>query len=278
MIPANESGESAGAAQAGDERSSAGDMQQVLRLLWRDSLTSDTSARRGPPRALSVDAIIDAAIALCDAEGLSALTMRALAHRVTVKPMTLYTYLPGRAELIDLMIDQLYRQMPRPAHDFTTPWRQRVHQMADLNRQLFSQHPWAAAVSTARPPLGPGQMDKYEYELHAFTGSGLDDLQIDDALTLVLTFVRANARDTEASRAARTSSGTNDEQWWEYAQPLFAEVFDEDRYPLAARVGNAAGTHRQSAHDPHHAYAFGLDRILAALEHLTVNESRKECT
>jgi AcrR family transcriptional regulator len=274
MSRANKSDESEQASIAGgDERSSAGDLERVLRLLWRNALSPGTNARRGPPRALSVDAIVDTAIKLCDDEGLSALSMRNLADRLRVKPMTIYTYVPGRAELIDLMIDQLYCTLPQPEFDVTLQWRQRVHQMADRNRQLYLQHPWAAAVSTTRPPLGPGQMEKYEYELRAFTGSGLDDLQTDDALTLLLTFVRANARDAEAAKTAKTTSGTNDQEWWEYAQPLFAEVFDEDRYPLAARIGSGAGTHRGSAHDPQHAYTFGLSRILASFEQLAAGNS-----
>lgn len=249
-----------------DERSGGGNPERTLRLLWRDSLSAAADGRRGPRRRLNVDAVIDAAIALCDAEGLSALTMRSLADRLSVKAMTLYTYVPGRAELIDLMLDRVYLTMERPAFDEELSWRERVRQVADRNRLLFQRNPWAAVVSTARPPLGPGQMAKYDYELAAFTGSGLDDLQIDDALTLVLTFVRANARDADAARAAQEASGTDDRGWWEQAGPLFAQVFDEHHYPLAARIGTAAGSRRGSAHDPGHAYDFGLDCILDALE------------
>ena len=118
-------------------------------------------------------------------------------------------------------------------------------------------------------------MAKYDYELHAFDRSGLDDIDIDDALTLVLTFVRANARDATASHAAKAHGGNDDRRWWAQAQPLFAQVFDEDRYPLATRIGTASGARRGSALDPDHAYHFGLHHILTALELLAHDSARR---
>jgi len=98
--------------------------------------------------------------------------MRRLADRLGVGPMSVYTYVPGRAELLDLMLDDAYARMARHQHG-ARPWQQRVRAIADDNQAHFAHHPWAAQVSTLRPPLGPGQMAKYEHELAAFAGSGL---------------------------------------------------------------------------------------------------------
>ncbi|MGW0705724.1 TetR/AcrR family transcriptional regulator C-terminal domain-containing protein [Streptomyces sp. NPDC002643] len=76
------------------------------------------------------------------------------------------------------------------------PWRERVTAVAEENRALFERHPWAAAVSTVRPPLGPGQMAKYEHELSGLDGLGLSDIEMDDCLTHLLTFVQSCARAT----------------------------------------------------------------------------------
>jgi hypothetical protein len=76
-----------------ENRSSVGDIDRVLWLLWRRSLTATNDNRRGPSRRLNVEAIIDAAIHLCDIDGLPNLTMRNLAQHLSVKPMTLYTYM-----------------------------------------------------------------------------------------------------------------------------------------------------------------------------------------
>ena len=130
--------------------------------------------------------------------------------------MTLYTYVPGKAELLDLMLDSAYARMPR-ADTAGQPWRQRLAVIAAENRALFEAHPWAAAISTIRPPLGPGLIAKYEHELSALDGLGLDDVQMDDALTHLLAFVQAWARAAADARSNR-ESGMDDEQWW--AAPL----------------------------------------------------------
>ncbi|NOK17591.1 TetR/AcrR family transcriptional regulator C-terminal domain-containing protein [Corallococcus carmarthensis] len=243
-------------------RSSMGDPTRTLELLWRDSLP--VKAQRGPKQALTVTAVVAAAVALADAEGLEAVTMRALAGQLGIAPMALYTYVPGRAELIDLMLDTLYAGMARrkpKARD----WRSRLEAVAHDNRALFTEHPWLAEVSTTRPPLGPGQLAKYEYELQALEGVGLDDVEQDAALTFVLGFVETSARAASDQRAARLESQMSDATWWEANAPLLTRMFDPERYPTASRVGSAAGAAHGAAHDPDHAFAFGLERILDGL-------------
>jgi hypothetical protein len=137
--------------------------------------------------------------------------------------------------------------------------------VADENRALFSAHRWAAGVSTHRPLLGPGSIAKYDHELAALDGMGLTDVEMDDCLNHLLSFVRENARATIDAGEMRHDDGRTDEQWWSAAGPLLARVLDPAAYPLAARVGTAAGNAHASAHDPEHAYRFGLDRILDGL-------------
>ena len=131
--------------------------------------------------------------------------------------MTLYTYVPGKAELLDLMLDAAYQRMPR-AGTAGQPWRQRVTAIAAENRALFEAHPWAAAISTARPPLGPGLMAKYEHELSALDGLGLTDIQMDAALTHLLTFVQAWAR-AAAEQATRQDTAMDEEHGGRPARP-----------------------------------------------------------
>jgi AcrR family transcriptional regulator len=252
------------------ERSSAGDPVRTLELLWRMLIPT---ARRGPRQGLSVDAVVTAATAVADSEGLAAVTMRRVAQALGVAPMTLYTYVPGKAELLDLMLDAAYAQMPRTRTP-GQPWRQRVTTLAEENRALFEAHPWAATVSTTRPPLGPGLMAKYDHELSALDGLGLDDVEMDAALTYLLSFVQSCARDATAARISQHDSAMDDEQWWAANAPLLARVFDADAYPIAARVGAAAGAAHGSAYSPEHAYEFGLRRVLDGLAVLIESPTR----
>lgn len=245
------------------ERSSAGDPARTLKLLWREP-GDPTDTRRGPRQGLTVERVIAAAIGLADTDGLGAVTMRQIAHILGVVPMSLYTYVPGKAELLDLMLDTIYRQMPR--NDLAgRPWRERLAAIAQENRELFDRHPWAAEVATSRPPLGPGVMAKYEHELGAFDGLGLADVEMDAALTFLLGFVHAAARSAAEAAAIRQDSTMNEEQWWAANAPLLGRVFDQNKYPTAARVGAAAGAAHGAAYNPDHAYDFGLQRVLDGL-------------
>jgi hypothetical protein len=88
---------------------------------------------------------------------------------------------------------------------------------------------------------------------------------MNDCLTHLLIFVQASARSVADARAGWADSAMNDEQWWAANAPLLARVLGERAYPLATRVGTAAGAAHRSAHDPDHAYSFGLHRVLDGL-------------
>lgn len=236
----------------------------LLELLWR---TASETPRRGPRKGLTVDAVVDAAITIADAETLDAVTMRRIAQSLGVAPMTLYTYVPGKTELIALMLDALYSAMPR-TDTSGQGWRERLTAVAHDNHAMYRSHPWAAAASQTRPPLGPGQCAKYEHELRAFDGTGLDDVTRDDALAYLLAFVRTAAADAARAAAEREASGMNDREWWEANGPLLAKVLDAERFPTAVRVGRAAGEAHGAAFDPRHAFDFGLERTLDGLADL----------
>lgn len=255
------------------ERSSgAGDPARTLELLWRDG-SEVPGSRRGPRQGLTVDAVVDAATGLADEGGLDALTMRAVALRLGVTPMTLYTYVPGKAELLDLMLDAVFLRMPRAAFAADEPWRERVTAVADANRALYLNHPWLAELRVHRPPLGPGVMTKYEHELGAFEGLGLDDVAMDSALTHVLGFVQTVARTELDARAVERESVLSDHEWWAAHEPLLNRMLDPDRFPLATRVGEASAVAYQGLYDAGHAYAFGLARVLDGLAALIARGS-----
>lgn len=243
------------------ERTSAGDPARTLALLWRDATNR---SKPGPRPTRSIDDVVAAATAIADTGGLDGVTIRAVAQRLSIAPMTVYTHVPGKAELLDCMLDDAYLRMDR-TDTAGQPWRHRVTAVADDNRRLYRRHPWATLISTSRPPLGPGQLAKYEHELSAFDDTGVDDVTRDSALTFVLDFVRITMLAEADSAAARAASGLDDQRWWDAAGPLLATYADANTYPLASRIGAAAGHAHGSTHDPDHAYRFGLARVLDGL-------------
>ncbi|KUL39041.1 TetR/AcrR family transcriptional regulator [Actinoplanes awajinensis] len=235
--------------------------RRTIDLLW---FPEAVERKRGRRPGLSVVRVIETGISLADAEGLDAVSMRRVATELGVVPMTLYTYVPDKATLLELMLDRVYLAMPR-AELPDRPWRERLTAIAAENRMLVEEHPWVAGLPANRPPLGPGLMAKYEHELRAFTGCGLDDVEIDSALTFLIGFVQSSARTAADGRAAAERSQETDWEWWQERGPVFEAVFDQHAYPTATRVGAAAGAALGAAHNPDHAYDFGLARVLDGL-------------
>jgi AcrR family transcriptional regulator len=246
------------------EYTSRGDPQRTIELLWENPAAQTRTRGRGPRPRLDVATVRAAAIELADRDGLAAVTMRNLATALGLgSAMALYTYVPGKAELVDVMVDACFAEFtldtsgaePRPAA--------RIRAIADANRALYERHAWLAEVSVDRPPLGPGQLHKYELELAALEGLGLSDREMDMTLGLVGAFVRVHA-----ASAAAAASSSEEAAWWAVAGPALAQHVRPGDYPLASRVGSAAGEQQGRAHDPDAAYAFGIERIADGIQAL----------
>ena len=250
-------------------RSSGGDPARTLALLWRHR----APPARGPKPSLRIDAVVDVAIRMADADGIDAVTMRALAAELEVTPMALYRYVPGRAELVDVMLDTVYARITRRRS--AAGWRERVVALAHENRTLYEKHPWVPSIATGRPILGPGAIAKYDHELGAFEGTGLSDVEMDAALTLVLGFVESCCRAAADARAIERETMMSDREWWQANEGLLTRMLEPSRYPRAARVGAAVGAAQGTAFDPQRAFSFGLVRILDGLEMLVATKRKK---
>jgi AcrR family transcriptional regulator len=249
--------------------SGAGDPRRSIELLWR---VPQERPRRGPKPRFTVDEVAAAAIAIADESGLSGLSMRRVAEKLGVQAMALYTYVPGKAELIDLMLDTVCTEVGMPA-SVPGGWRARLELVARSNLDLYLRHPWMLQVATTRPPLGPNLLAKYDYELRAVDGIGLSDIEMDLVVQMVTDYVHGAARTAVGAVLVAQRTGLTDDQWWERAGPALAKVFDPATHPTAARVGAAAGEEYQAASDPDRAFTFGLQRLLdgvaALLDHRT---------
>ncbi|GAA1674591.1 TetR/AcrR family transcriptional regulator C-terminal domain-containing protein [Fodinicola feengrottensis] len=248
------------------EHGGSGDPRRSLELMWGIA----PRPTRGPKQRLTIAQITAAAVAVADAEGLSALAMRRVAEQLGVSVMSLYTYVPGKGELIDLMVDGVLAEL---STDFgeNAGWRDRLGAIARDLWVLYRRHPWLLQVNaTSRPPLGPHTIAVYEHQLWAVEGIGLSDVQMDSVILLISGYVQGAARGAVDSAQAEQSTGLTDLQWWEAHEPVLDKVMDPTRYPLAVRVGSAAGDAHQAAFNPDYNFTFGLERVLdgiAALIH-----------
>ena len=241
------------------------DPDPVLRLLWRHHSPSAEvgPARRGPKQKVTVDDVVDAAIDLADRDGLAALSMRGLAQHLGLGAMTLYTYVATRNDLLVLMVDQVLGRTVLPAHP--ADLRERLEQLARVQYDDYRAHPWLLEVTGVRAWLGPHMADRYEWQLGAVEGIGLDDIEMDQAVTLLASFAAGVARAEQVVRHAERESGMSDAEWWEANHEALGEVMAGREYPLAGRVGTAAGEAYQAASDQRRELDFGLVSIVDGL-------------
>jgi AcrR family transcriptional regulator len=233
----------------------ASDPATLVSLLWEPS---DRAGRTG----LTKQAVVENAIAIADAEGLGALTMRRVADRLGVGAMTLYTHVPGKPELVELMLDavagEVYADGSPPGEQPT--WRDGVRHVAEHNWRHHLRHPWTVEVVPGRPVLGPGISAKYEIELAPLDGIGLTDLEMDQVLCGVLALVEATARQQVGLDRVRTAGG-GDLDWWATVSPVLVRAMGGRRFPLAERVGAATGE-AVEAGDPLAAMRVSLELLL----------------
>ena len=245
-----------------------GDPIRTLQLLWSGA----QAPKRGPKPKVALGDIVAAAIAIADAEGLEAVSTRRVAEAVGISPMSFYTHVPGKAELLDLMLDALAApQRHKPVFD-PGEWRENVTLVARGYRDFYLDHPWLFELATHRPVLGPNTMLAYEIALSAFDGLGLDAVEMDMSFTLVANYVHGAVRDAARARMVKTLTGMSDDEWWYRVEPFLATL-DFSAYPVAQRVGPVVGE-LYGLGDPDRAFTFGLGRILDGLELLIASKGK----
>ncbi|MFF2846972.1 TetR/AcrR family transcriptional regulator [Streptomyces sp. NPDC058001] len=236
-------------------RSGSGDIQRTLELLW------DTGHRpsRGPKPALTLDRIVDAATRIADAEGLDAVSMRRLSTELGTGTMSLYRYIPGKAELLDLMLDRVQAPAEEP-EAFDAGWREALEIRAREILALYERHPWLLQVNQARPVLGPGSMSGLEKMIGRIRPMGLTDPEMLSVILLVDGYVTGVARTHVHEVEAEQRTGLTDAEFWLAQEPHLAKVMTSGRYPHMATLSEDT-----FGPDFDH-FTFGLERILDGLE------------
>ncbi|MEV7284460.1 TetR/AcrR family transcriptional regulator [Streptomyces sp. NPDC093252] len=231
-------------------------MVRTLELLW------DVGRRptRGPKPGLSLDRIVEAAVGVADADGLEALSMRRVAAELGTGAMSLYRYVPGKAELLDLMLDRVQRPSENPADLGDGGWRSALEAMGRATLALYRRHPWLLHVNQSRPILGPSALDGMEKVLSRIRPMGLPDRELVSTIVLVDSYVVGAARTKVHQAEVERRTGLTDMEFWEAQVPILTEVLDSGRFPLMASLDdNTWGSNFDH-------FEFGLQRLLDGLE------------
>jgi AcrR family transcriptional regulator len=175
---------------------------------------SSRTVRARPPqpaRELNREEVVRIAIAIADAEGLAALSMRRIAAELGVSTMALYRYVGGKESLVLRMVDTAIGEFP------VTPiesWRSGIEAVARLQWAAYRRHLWlASAISLSRPQAVPNLLPHTDAVLRAlgpFKVDGSTALYI--AIT-VFGYVRGVALAMEAELLAEQDTGMTADEW-----------------------------------------------------------------
>jgi len=119
--------------------------------------------------ALSRTRIIDAAVAVADEGGLSAVSMRNVGAEAGVEAMSLYHHVKNKEDLLDALADWIFTRIELPALD--DPWRPAMAARAASARTLLSTHPWALGLIESRAP-GPALLHHHDTVLGCLRTNG----------------------------------------------------------------------------------------------------------
>ncbi|PNV34065.1 TetR family transcriptional regulator [Streptomyces sp. DH-12] len=240
---------------SGTETSGSGDLARTLDLLWG----TGQRPSRGPKPGLTLERIVEAAIEVADRDGIGALSMRRIASELGTGTMSLYRYVPGKAELLDLMLERV--QHPHDPGDLGDgDWRSALEALGRATLALYRRHPWLLEVNQSRPVLGPNALDGLETVLSRIKPMGLSDPELMSAIMMIDGYVAGAARTQRYQEEAERSSGLTDAQFWDAQHPYLERAMNSGRYPVLAGLSeDTFGT------DFDH-FEFGLQRILDGLE------------
>lgn len=146
-------------------------------------LTDDVDVPARPP--LTRRRIVMAGLALVEAEGLDALTMRRLAAALDVTPMSLYNHVADKAELIDVMLDYVIGDIVKACAEDTGTWEDRLRALVRRNYQLWLRHPGLARVYTEGVTMGPNGLAQVEHALGILREAGFSDKDAANAFYLL---------------------------------------------------------------------------------------------
>jgi AcrR family transcriptional regulator len=122
---------------------------------------------------LTRDRVVTAAVAIADAEGLTALSMRRVAVDLGTATTSLYRHVPGKTELVHLMVDAVFgeQELPEPVPG---GWRPQLELVARARWRMVRRHPWVSGTGLlTRPTPVPNGISHADLERRAVADLGL---------------------------------------------------------------------------------------------------------
>jgi AcrR family transcriptional regulator len=172
---------------------------------------------------LSRELVLSGAIAVADAGGIGALTIRTLADNIGVKPMSVYHYVANKDDIIDGIVDIVYSEidLPEPGGDWRTQMRRRAHSV----REVLARHPWSTALLQSRLRPGPATLRHHNAFIATLRTAGFSVELTAHAFALIDSYVFGFALSENALPIHGPDSVADT------AESMMEQFFDAEAYP-----------------------------------------------
>ena len=220
--------------------------------LWFSSPAGEENRRR----ALTREQVVTEALTVIAADGVHALSMRALATRLGVVPGALYRYVRNKEQLHDLVLDGVLAEVDCEI-DRRLAWTEQVKALAHRLRTVLEKHPGIAGLLKIRDPLGPHSLAVAEAFLAPLHTAGLPVRETGLAFALIydytLGFALSSPTSVNEQRVQDTATRNK--------LHAFLRSLPTDRFPTLVALGEHVWLNNRDER-----FAAGLDTLVAGLE------------
>ena len=220
---------------------------------WR---TRKGRHRKHPP--LTREAIVDAALAILDADGVDALTIRRLGQELGTGAASLYWHIAGKQELGELVYDRIMGEVDLPEPD-PSRWEDQLKDMARQGYRVMLSHNDAVRLSIGRPPAGAHTVRIVEWMLGLLRGAGIPDLPATYFGNTLGRFLDASVLEASMAGGGTMEEEDTDTMLGESLGEYWSQL-PSDEFPNLTALGATF-----LAGDPVDLFEFGLDLLIRGI-------------
>jgi TetR/AcrR family transcriptional regulator, tetracycline repressor protein len=223
------------------------------------ALADPPGAPADPQRPrLSKAAVVGRAIALADAEGMDALTIRRLAQELGVTPMALYWHFRSKDELLNGLSDQFWSEIDTDVDD-AAPWPDQLRAVLESLVQVLREHPSASQLLASGEKQSPAALEAIEVTLEVLSRGGFDP-QRASAIARNGLWTGLMLAMSEPGYGPSLSEGERAEQ--QRRNRIRLAMLPPDRYPCLVEAAEPM----TDCNDPDFHYRFGIDLFIRGVQ------------
>jgi AcrR family transcriptional regulator len=220
-------------------------------------------SRKPRRRALTREAVVDAALEVLDEGGVEGMSMRAVADRLGTGAASLYAHVSGKDELLALVLDKVVAEIPLPVAG-EAPWQEQIKDVIRHMRRAMAAHRDLAYGALGNIPTGPNALRLINATLGVMRGAGLPDQVIAYAADILPLYATATAYE-ESLYAAKDMPDDGAEYIAELRR--YFGSLPADRFPhIVALAVPLTTTAEEDGR-----FEFGLDALVRGIASMAVS-------